>query len=181
LLLPWHLMAAAEKCAVKWVKSGIWKIGFCKMIMHLFTRLCEWVNFPIITKWLLFHTPPPPLARLSSVWLLSFPKLKMVLNRRKFNDNTLIHAKCGTHLPSFKQHSSWNAFSGRAITELTMWSPKVSSLKRTTLIRKRCCYGEINSVQKLFYCTTYMKVGISKSQHTGPTTLCAPWPTCRRM
>jgi len=80
-----------------WIKSGFWENGFCTMIKHLFTLLCQFVNFWII-NWLSFHT----LHTCQFCVTLSFPKLKMVLHRRRCNANILIHAKLWNKLTRFQ-------------------------------------------------------------------------------
>jgi hypothetical protein len=49
-----------------------------------------------------------------------FPKFKLALKGRKFNDITMIEAKSQDHLPSFKQYTSRNASRGGTIAGLAI-------------------------------------------------------------
>jgi hypothetical protein len=99
------------------------------------------------------------------VWLFLFPDSRWCFMEGDAMITSWFIQNCGTCLLGFKQCTLQKAFSGEAITGLAVWSPKEATLKRATLIRKGCCYGERNAVQKLFYCTTYMTQNKWRATH----------------
>jgi len=71
---------------------------------------------------------PPCPVDLEPYDFLSFPKLKIVLGRRIFNDNRYV-SKQSSNILSFKLCTAQNTLNNGTIIGLAVYSPKETTLK----------------------------------------------------
>lgn len=133
------------------LKSGMLGTGFLTMRMWLPILLSLFGNLQLKTI-VIPHLPYSPCDFIN-------PKSQVALKGMRFVDLTMFKQNYRIRLPSFIQMNVTKiALNCVTITGLGVWSPKETTLKGQYWLEGKCCYGEINLVQKVYDHITYYVV-----------------------